>query len=76
MEQMPVPVMKVGVGPGDEVITAPNSFASCSSIIFTGKPASQMCDDMNIDPAKIDAAITPKPKQRLFILQEPADMRH
>ena len=55
----------VGIGPGDEVITAPNSFiASASSIALTGaKPVFvDVCEDLNIDPSKIEAAINSRTK--------------
>lgn len=54
-----------GVGPGDEVITAPNSFlASASVIVAVGaKPVFvDVADDMNIDPERIESAITSKTK--------------
>ena len=55
-----------GVGPGDEVITTPFTFiASANSIIFTGaKPVFVDIDEntYNIDPALIEAAITPRTK--------------
>src|SRR6476620_4934615 len=54
-----------GVGPGDEVITTPFTFmASVNSIIFTGaRPVLVDIDDsFNIDPALIEAAITPHTK--------------
>ena len=53
------------IGPGDEVITPPNShFSSTSAIIQTGAtPAfADVMDDQNIDPAAIEAAITPRTK--------------
>lgn len=54
-----------GVGPGDEVITAPNSFiASASSIVLTGaRPVfADVGEDMNIDPLQIERVITSKTK--------------
>jgi len=58
--------MKVaGVGSGDEVITAPNSFlASASAIAALGaKPVfADVGDDMNMDPAKLRAKITSRTK--------------
>ena len=55
----------LGVGPGDEVITPPNSFiASTAVIIHLGaKPVFvDILPDQNIDPGKIEAAITEKTK--------------
>ena len=55
----------MGIGPGDEVITAPNSFiASAGSIGMLGaKPVFvDVTEDMNIDPDQIEAAITPRTK--------------
>lgn len=54
------------VGPGDEVITVSNTFvATIAAICYTG--ASSILVDIdprtcNIDPAKIEAAITPRTK--------------
>lgn len=53
------------IGPGDEVITAPNSFiASAGSIAVLGaKPVFiDVSEDLNIDPDKIEAAISPETK--------------
>jgi dTDP-4-amino-4,6-dideoxygalactose transaminase len=55
----------MGIGPGDEVITAPNSFiASAGSIGMLGaKPVFvDVAEDLNMDPSKIEAAITPRTK--------------
>lgn len=54
-----------GLQPGDEVITAPNSFiASASSIALAGgKPVfADIGADGNIDPSRMEAAITKKTK--------------
>jgi dTDP-4-amino-4,6-dideoxygalactose transaminase len=51
------------IGPGDEVITAPNSFfASAGGIRQAGATPvfADVGKDMNIDPAKVEAAITPR----------------
>jgi dTDP-4-amino-4,6-dideoxygalactose transaminase len=55
----------LGIDSDDEVITAPNSFlASASAIALRGaKPVfSDVADDFNLDPEKIEAAITSKTK--------------
>lgn len=56
--------MKVlGIKPGDEVITPPNSFlASAASIALIGaRPVFvDVKPDQNIDPAAVEAAITPR----------------
>src|SRR5207245_4393027 len=52
------------LGPGDEVITTPFTFiASVNSIMYTGaKPVFADIEEttFNIDPAKLEAAITPR----------------
>jgi dTDP-4-amino-4,6-dideoxygalactose transaminase len=52
-----------GVGPGDEVITVPNTFiATVGAIVATGaRPVFvDVKDDYNIDVSRIEAAITPR----------------
>lgn len=51
------------IGPGDEVITPPNSFvASTAAIIAVGATPvfADVLPDQNIDPAAVEAAVTPK----------------
>ncbi len=59
-------LMVIGVGPGDEVITTPMTFcASANAIIHLGaKPVfvDVRRDSMNIDPDRIEAAVTPRTK--------------
>ncbi len=54
-----------GIGKGDEVITTPVSFvATTGSIVHVGaKPVYvDVRDDQNMDPGKVEAAITPRSK--------------
>jgi dTDP-4-amino-4,6-dideoxygalactose transaminase len=59
-------LMALGIGPGDEVITHPNTFfATAEAIWVAGATAVFVdCDPKTkcIDPSKIEAAITPKTK--------------
>lgn len=59
----------LGIGPGDEVITTPFSFiASSNSVMFNGgRPVFVDIDPQTwqIDPARIEAAITPRTKALL-----------
>lgn len=59
-------MIAAGIGPGDEVITTPFSFvASANCILYVGaKPVFVDIDmqTLNMDPARIEAAITPKTK--------------
>ncbi|MCB0226165.1 MAG: aminotransferase class I/II-fold pyridoxal phosphate-dependent enzyme, partial [Anaerolineae bacterium] len=54
------------IGPGDEVITSPFTFiASANSVLYTGaRPVFVDIDPVsfNLDPTKIEAAITPNTK--------------
>lgn len=59
------------IGPGDEVITTPFSFiASANSILYVGaKPVFVDIDprSLNLDPEKVEKAITPKTKAILAV---------
>jgi len=58
-------LLALGIGNGDEVITAPNSFIASAGAIGTlgAKPVFvDVGEDYNIDPDKIEAAITSRTK--------------
>lgn len=55
----------LGIGPGDEVITPPNSWiSSASSIALCGAlPVfADVASDLNIDPEQVESAVTPNTK--------------
>ena len=69
----------LGVGAGDEVITAANSFiASAGAIVEAGAVPvfADIGDDLNIDPAAIERKITPRTKALMpvHLTGRPADM--
>ncbi len=73
-------LLAAGVGPGDEVITVPFTFvASVAAVIYAGaRPVLVDIDpgSFNMDPAAIEAAITPRTKAILpvHLYGQPADM--
>ncbi len=64
-------MLALGIGPGDEVITTPFSFiASSNCIAYVGaKPVFVDIDpgSLNMDPAAVEAAITPRTKAILAV---------
>ncbi len=64
-------LLSLGIGPGDEVITTPFSFiASSNCILMAGaKPVFVDIDprSLNLDPKKVEQAITPKTKAILGV---------
>ena len=69
----------MGVGPGDEVITAPNSFfASAAAIALIGAKIvfADVNEDSNIDPDAIESAITDRTKaiMPVHLTGRPVDM--
>ncbi|MEM9773375.1 MAG: DegT/DnrJ/EryC1/StrS family aminotransferase [Chloroflexota bacterium] len=73
-------VQAYDIGPGDEVITAANTFIA-TTLAISNSGATPVLVDMdpktyNIDPAKIEEAITPKTKaiMPVHLYGQPADM--
>ncbi|MGC1453463.1 MAG: aminotransferase class I/II-fold pyridoxal phosphate-dependent enzyme, partial [Candidatus Sulfotelmatobacter sp.] len=73
-------LLAVGVGPGDEVITVPFTFvASVAAVVYAGaRPVLADIDprSFTMDPAAIEAMITPRTKAILpvHLYGQPADM--
>ncbi|MDX6770462.1 MAG: DegT/DnrJ/EryC1/StrS family aminotransferase [Elusimicrobiota bacterium] len=69
----------LGVGPGDEVVTAANSFvasASCAALVGATPVLADVRADYNIDPKAVERALTKKTKVLLpvHLTGRPADM--
>lgn len=69
----------LGIGPGDEVITVPNSFVSstsCIALVGARPIFVDVGDDYNMDPAQLERVITHRTKAILpvHLTGRPADM--
>jgi dTDP-4-amino-4,6-dideoxygalactose transaminase len=69
----------LGIGPGDEVITVPNSFVastSCIALVGARPVLVDVREDYNLDPTQLEQAITAQTKAILpvHLTGRPADM--
>lgn len=65
-EALHLAYLAAGLGPGDEVITTPNTFVATSNMLLAVGATPVFCDirldTYNIDESKIEALITPRTK--------------
>jgi dTDP-4-amino-4,6-dideoxygalactose transaminase len=75
-----ISLLALNIGPGDEVILPPHSYiASSNSVLHAGATpvfADVSPDSLNLDPAAVAAAITPRTKAIMVVHQigRPADL--
>lgn len=73
-------LLALGIRPGDEVVTTPMTFCACANVIehlgATPRLVDVEPDTLNIDPVKIDAAVTPRTRAILAVhyAGHPADL--
>lgn len=73
-------LLALGVQPGDEVLTTPMTFCACANVIehvgATPRFVDVEPDTLNIDPAAIEAAVTPRTRAILVVhyAGHPADL--
>jgi dTDP-4-amino-4,6-dideoxygalactose transaminase len=73
-------LLTLGVRPGDEVITTPLTFCACANVIehlgATPRLVDVEPDTLNLDPAAVEAAITPRTRAILAVhyAGHPADL--
>lgn len=80
LDALHIALVALGVGPGDEVIVPSNTYiATWLAVTYTGAipvPVEPVENTYNLDPEKIEAAITPRTKVILpvHLYGQPADM--